>query len=129
MEVAILQNNVVVNIVTANSVAAVTALGFTAVNGTGAVIGDTWSGSAFAPPPAPVKEWPNPLDFMREFTLAEEGAIRAAGKTDATVDVLLARLSAAPCVIASDDLLVTGMNYLVAQGLLSAERKAQILGT
>jgi hypothetical protein len=128
MQVAILHGNTVINLVSADSVVAVVALGESAMDGTGAKIGDTWTGAEFVPPAAPVREWATALDFMKAFTLAEEASIRAAAKTDPTLEVFLARLAAAPYVRSDDSLTIQGMEYLVMQGLITEARKDEILG-
>jgi hypothetical protein len=107
MQVAILHGNTVINLVSADSVGVVAALGETAMDGTGAKIGDIWTGA---------------------FTLAEEASIRAAAKNDPTLEVFLARLSAAPYVRSDDQLTIQGMEYLVMQGLITEARKDEILG-
>jgi hypothetical protein len=128
MQVAILHGNTGINLVSADSVGVVAALGETAMDGTGAKIGDIWTGAEFVPPAAPVREWGTALDFMKAFTLAEEASIRAAAKNDLTLEVFLARLSAAPYVRSDDQLTIQGMEYLVMQGLITEARKDEILG-
>jgi hypothetical protein len=128
MQVAILESSLVINLVQAASVEAASVKGFTAVDGTNATIGDRWTGSAFVSPPPPPKTWETPLEFMKEFTLSEEAAIRTAARTDVLLETLLARLAAAHSVQADTPLTIQGMDYLVAQGLISASRKTEILG-
>ena len=67
------------------------------------------------------------LDYMRRFTLTEEAGIRVAARTDPMIEVILGRLSAAEYVDVTDTETVAGVDYLVGQGLLTAERKAEVL--
>ncbi len=67
------------------------------------------------------------LDYMRRFTLAEEAGIRVAARTDPMIEVILGRLSAAEYVDVTDPETMAGVDYLVSQGLLTAERKAEVL--
>lgn len=68
-----------------------------------------------------------PIDFMRRFTMAEEIAIRTAAKTDVTIEVFLSRLFVVATVGLAHPETTGGINYLIANGLLSAERGAEIL--
>lgn len=68
-----------------------------------------------------------PIDFMRRFTMAEEIAIRTAAKTDAAIEVFLSRLFVVTSVGLTHPETTGGINYLVAKGLLTAERGAEIL--
>lgn len=89
-----------------------------------------WSAQelAFVPRAAEAK-WCDPYDFMLRFTLSEEAAIRTAARTDAFVEVLLGRLRAPTLrrVVFDDPVLLAGLQYLQSQGLLTAERAAEIL--
>lgn len=68
------------------------------------------------------------LEFMRLFTLAERGAIRAAGETDAVIADFLGLLDMAQEVVLSDSLITDGLAYLVQQSLVSQARADEILG-
>jgi hypothetical protein len=68
-----------------------------------------------------------PIDFMRRFAMAEEVAIRTAAKTDVAIEVFLARLFVVPAVGLSHPETTGGISYLIAQGLLTAERGTEIL--
>ncbi len=67
------------------------------------------------------------LDYMRRFTLVEEAGIRVEARTDPMIEVILGRLSAAEYVDVTDTETVAGVDYLVGKGLLTAERKAEVL--
>jgi len=68
-----------------------------------------------------------PIDFMRRFTMAEEVAIRVAAKTDAAIEVFLSRLFVVATIGLAHPETTGGINYLVANNLLTAERGAEIL--
>ena len=67
------------------------------------------------------------FDYMRRFSLEEEAGIRVAARTDPLIEVILGRLSAAEYVDVTDPETMAGVDYLVGQGLLTAERKAEVL--
>ena len=68
-----------------------------------------------------------PIDFMRRFTMAEEIAIRTAAKTDVGIEVFLSRLSVVASVGLAHPETTGGIDYLIAKGLLTTERGAEIL--
>jgi hypothetical protein len=68
-----------------------------------------------------------PLDFIRKFTMQEEGAIRTKARTDAMVEVFLSRLNAAQVVHLENPETIAGVNYCVSIGAITAERGAVIL--
>lgn len=82
---------------------------------------------AAAPDPA---RW-TPLEFLERFTQAERIAIRAAAAGASTEALQLADwldlLRASTEVVADDPRTVAGMAALVAAGLLSEARRAEIL--
>ena len=67
------------------------------------------------------------LQFMERFTKQERGAIRAAAKQSDDVEDWLDLLRAAQEVKPTDPRTVSGMAALVAAGLLTAQRSAEIL--
>ncbi|MBL6431660.1 MAG: hypothetical protein HPM95_13000 [Alphaproteobacteria bacterium] len=67
-------------------------------------------------------------EFMGLFSQAEKLAIVNAKKTDAQLELWLMEAGGAEFVSLDDDTLITGMGYLVAQGLLTSARAAEILG-
>jgi len=71
----------------------------------------------------------DPKEFLDRFTLAELGGIATAARTDAVLDVMFRKLGAANQVNSDHPELLAGMAYLVQSGLLTEERRAQILGT
>jgi hypothetical protein len=80
-----------------------------------------------APPtPPPVVEW-TPFVFIRRFSQAERVAIRAARLTDGVLGDFFSILEQAPLVHSNDADFQAGMQYLVQQGLLTAERAAEIV--
>lgn len=68
-----------------------------------------------------------PFDFLNRFTQAERALIRAASMTNGTMADYVAMVSAAPAVVLTDDLTVTGVQSLEAAGLIAAGRAAEIL--
>lgn len=95
----------------------------------GANIGDSWDGQTFTPHPVEiVKEWDSGFSFLREFTIAEQAGIRAAAKQSTAVETFIRMAELAPRVVSTDPLTVEGMAALVGAGLLSEERRAQIMG-
>lgn len=67
--------------------------------------------------------------FLQRFTDAELVAIRARSQTDAATWKFLTLATAAQEVVSDDPVTVAGMDYLVSVGILTAARKAEILGT
>jgi hypothetical protein len=89
-----------------------------------------WTGVGYAPAPPPVAvpepRWMSQADFKRRLTAAERIAIRAARPTDPIIDDFLDILDSTINVNLDDPDLVAGLGYMVATGLLGAERPAQI---
>ncbi len=89
-----------------------------------------WTGVGYAPaPPAaalPEPRWMSQADFKRRLTAVERIAIRAARPTDPIIDDFLDILDSTINVNLDDPDLVAGLGYMVATGLLGAERPAQI---
>lgn len=84
---------------------------------------------AAEPPPAPVierKEWIS-TDFQKRFTDDERAAIRAEARANVRVEDLLAILISTPIVVNIDPLTQRGMAALAAMGLITEERKNEIL--
>lgn len=75
---------------------------------------------------SPVKIWPDAERFVAEFTLAEMASIDLS--SDTTIAALRFMLSTwhSP-VHANDPRVITGLDALVSNGIISAERKAEIL--
>lgn len=65
--------------------------------------------------------------FLNRFTVAELDAILAASKTDPIALRFLALAQAAQEIDSEDEATVAGMAYLVAAGLLSSQRRDEIL--
>lgn len=68
----------------------------------------------------------SPRDFMKRFTTAELVAIHTAARTDAQVAILLSN-ALADDVHSDSEELSQGLNYLVSQNLLTADRKTAII--
>jgi hypothetical protein len=80
----------------------------------------------FKPPVVP-NVW-TAYQFLLRFTEAELLAIRAAAVTDPITWRFLTLATAAQEIIANDPQTLAGMDYLVSAGLLTEQRKAEILG-
>jgi len=89
--------------------------------GVSAPVGWKWNGWEFDAP-----RW-TAYEFLNRFTAEERSALRAAAKTDDAVADLLLLVQAAQEVISNDPVTVSGMSYLVASGLITEERKTEIL--
>lgn len=69
------------------------------------------------------------VEFMRRFTMPERIAIRAARAADPVLEDFFDLLVVASSITITDEDVQAGVGYLVAQGLISAERAAEILAT
>ena len=78
------------------------------------------------PVPAPVVVL-SPGAFLQRFTASERIAIRARRATDAYLDDFLDLLNHATEIRSDDQDVIDGMNRVVASGLLTAARRAEIL--
>jgi hypothetical protein len=65
--------------------------------------------------------------FLKRFDPSEVLAIRARAPSDPHVDYLLFMLTNSDPIHLDDTLVVTGINYLAAVGLLTSDRAATIL--
>jgi hypothetical protein len=79
------------------------------------------------PPPPPVVDELNKIDFLRLFTQAERIAIRQAAKVNPVVEDYQAMLDAATIIRLSDPDIQEGIPELEDAGLLAPGRAAQIL--
>lgn len=75
-----------------------------------------------------VKAGMSRLDFLKKLTFAERVAIETAAETDAEVRVVKHSLLAAEEIRLDDPEMVAGMMLYVSKGLITEERKAEILG-
>lgn len=80
----------------------------------------------FKPPVVP-RSW-TAYQFLLRFTEAELTGIRAASINDPVTWRFLTLATAAQEINSNDPTTVAGMDYLVSQNLLTAQRKAEILG-
>lgn len=82
-----------------------------------------------APPvPAPVYVW-TVLDFMRRFTPQERISARTLEQSDPIAADFLDLLRQAPEVQSDSAEVAAGLGYLVQQGVLTVQRRDEILGT
>lgn len=75
----------------------------------------------------PVSKTWTAYEFLNRFTKAERKAIRTKAKTDDEVADFELLASAANEIVSDDPTTVAGMNYLVTAGVISAQRKTEIL--
>ena len=68
-----------------------------------------------------------PLEFFRLFTMAEDGAIRTAAKTDVMVEAFLDRARVATAIELAHPDVAEGVAYLVAQSIITQARADAIL--
>ena len=83
--------------------------------------------AADPPPPAPPKQFSS-LEFFDLFTPAEQLAIATAAMQSAQVKLWYDRTLAAMFITLADPRTEGGLTALVGAGLLTAERKAAIVG-
>ena len=79
------------------------------------------------PPPAPPKQFTS-LEFLDLFTEAEQLAVATAAMQSAQVKLWYDRTLAAMFITLADPRTEAGLDALVGAGLLTAERKAAIVG-
>ena len=83
--------------------------------------------STWVPPAPPPPTTIDPLAFINRLTPAEQAAITTAGQSNVQVQLWLMKLASAQQVNVTDPLTIGGVNAMVAAGLLTAQRAAQIL--
>lgn len=76
----------------------------------------------------PLKSWAA-LDFLLLFTTAERVAMATAAETDHTLSDFRILIAAADRVYSNGPFLMQGMNYLVAQNLITQDRMNTILAS
>lgn len=84
---------------------------------------EAWNAAQDAARP---KRW-GAREFLDRFTDAELVAIATAARTDAVLDVIFRKLSAATEVHSDSAELAAGLDYLVELALLTPERRAALL--
>jgi len=82
-----------------------------------------FTGTPYKPP----QSW-TAYQFLLRFTAEERAAFRAAALTDSMVADFQQLAQAAQEVINTDPMTIAGMNYLVSVGLITEQRKNEILG-
>jgi hypothetical protein len=65
--------------------------------------------------------------FLQRFTAAERATMRSLAQTDENVADFLQLLQAAQEVVSDDPMTVAGMDYAISVGIVTAERKTEIL--
>jgi len=121
MTTAIIESGYIVNVI-------LTGDGWTAAEGVTAMPYDVAISAGYVRKPAVATEkiWPNSQAFMAEFSLAEMAAISLS--TNPIIAALRMMLSTWRSEVhANHDDVITGLNALVSEGILTAERKDEIL--
>ena len=67
-------------------------------------------------------------EFLLRFTAEERAAIRESAKIDANTADFMQLAQAAQEIISNDPITLQGMNYIVSIGIISENRKNEILG-
>jgi hypothetical protein len=86
-----------------------------------AAVGRIYNGWTFDAP-----RWTS-YEFLNRFTPTERAAIRTGSMSDPVLADFLMMSQAAQEVVSDDPMTVMGMDYLVSVGVLTAQRKAEIL--
>ena len=73
-----------------------------------------------------VREWRRDL-FWRRFTPTERVAMITAAQTDPILEDFRMTMMMSPIIVSNDAELVAGMSYIVTKGIISEERKTEIL--
>lgn len=66
-------------------------------------------------------------EFLNRFTYSERAAYRQAAKTDDLIADFMSLAQAAQEIISDDPMTVQGMDYLVSVGILTQQRRDEIL--
>jgi len=93
---------------------------------------DFWDGETLTkaePLPPPVRTYFSRIEFRNRFTSAEKVALYTAAETDVMIKVFLDDLSAAEYVDVTDENTVASIEYIEQIGIISGERKSDILAT
>lgn len=72
------------------------------------------------------KTW-TAYEFLNRFTYSERAAYRNAAKTDDLIADFMSLAQAAQEIISDDPMTVQGMDYLVSVGIISQQRRDEIL--
>jgi hypothetical protein len=68
-------------------------------------------------------------EFLNRFTYEERAAYRTAAKTDDLVADFMGLAQAAQEIVSDDPMTVQGMDYLVSIGVLTQQRREEILSS
>ena len=91
---------------------------------------DFWDGETLTkaePLPLDVRTHLSRMQFRSRFTSAEKVALYTAAETDVMIKVFLDDLSSAEFVDVTDEDTVAGIEYIEQLGLISGQRKSEIL--
>ena len=73
------------------------------------------------------REW-HPYDFWQRFNSVEQAALIEASRTDFNIENFRMQLLMISRIISDNPVTVAGMAYLVTAGLISEDRKNEIMG-
>lgn len=93
---------------------------------------DFWDGETLTkaePLPPAVRTHLSRIEFRNRFTSAEKVALYTAAETNVMIKVFLDDLSAAEYVDVTDEDTIAGIEYIEQIGIISGERKSDILAT
>lgn len=127
MKIALIENGIVANIIEAETLEEAQSIFPNAVElQSPGGIGSTYSAGVFSEPPAPqsVRKISR-IDFMRRIPVAKRIGIRQS--TDPVVVDFLAMLDVVEQVELDNSDTIAGKNYLVQQGLLTADEGAALI--
>lgn len=132
MRKAIIENNVVTNIVEVDMNSDWTPTRGTAIDATGANIGDTWDGIGFVPPPvtpSAAKTLFDGAEFLTRLTDAEYSAILAASAQSIQLARWLDTLRLRGEIDVTGKTALAAKDGLVKAGLLAPERADAIFAS
>jgi hypothetical protein len=134
MNILAIKNGLVVNVVAADSNTRLPTLsflqgqGFETVEGVAANVGDSWDGAKIIPKPAPPKpRFVSLSEMVDKFTDQEMEAFLTATSTNAKAR-LLWELMRIGNINMDNARIASGFGALVAAGVISAQRRDEILG-
>jgi len=123
MRQAIIKNNIVVNVIAGSLPGGITLEEMEPCEPGATYVPN--GNPRFILPPR-VYQW-TAYEFLNRFTGTEREAIRTEAKTNPNVADFLMLATAAQVIISDDPVTVAGMGYLVSIGLITEQRKNQIL--
>ncbi len=133
MRAHLVVNGVVVNTIIVDSLDALPSTTLVDADTHGGGIGWIWDGEVLTPPSGPTtpqttQRQLTSLEFLDLFTESEQLAVAQAALKSAHIKLWYDRLLAASFITLADPRTETGLNHLTTAGLLTPERKDEIVG-